>query len=466
MKGSPTFDGGMNTIFENFTQSSKTLNIPCYMIEVFAHNEKFFGRKDILRQISETLLPSDIMIASAEPGTINSVVLYGPAGFGKTEIAVEFVFAHHKRFDAVFWLRAEDETKLDLDFRQIAVKLGLQKDSQSQDPVVTRNMVKQWLSNSKKVLDVEEEPVDYDTASWLLIFDNADHPDLLLDYIVDSGHGSILITSRDPSAKELFWQSSLGIDVVKFDLAEGVEFLKRQSRRQNQPEICEKIVQLHDGHPLALAQIAGFVRHEYLSFSDVLDYVQNPDEKSRLFDHKYGIRETARGTIPLICEAGISQLPQASRTLLETLSFLDPDRIQENILNKRGLSQYHQARGPLLQSSLIRRNEMNNVLWMHRVDQEAVKDALSSQDTANTFRKAIQLIKDAWPVVEGSKRHRVERWPVCEGLYPHVEQLQEFYTRNPEHLTTEAEMDLAVLMQEAAWYVSTINDELQQLIIK
>jgi hypothetical protein len=456
-KGSSKFDGDIDTIFENFTLTSTPLNLPCYMIETFSQNKEFFGRKEILDQMGQILLPSHNMIASAEPGTINSVVLYGHPGFGKTEIAVEFVFSHHRKFDAVFWLRAEDETKLDLDFRQIAVKLGLQAPTQSQNPVLTRNLVLQWLSSPKKVLNADGEHAGYEDATWLLVFDNADSPDILPDYIIDSGRGSILITSRDPAAKNLFWQSSMVIDVEKFDPGEGIEFLKRQSRNQHQLEMCREIVKHYDGHPLALAQIAGFVKHEYLSFSDVLDYVRNPDEAPRLFDHNYGVRDIARGTLPVRFEAGISQLPPSSRSLLEILSFLDPDRIQESILIREGKTKYNQARKHLLQSSLVRRNELNNELWMHRVDQEAMKNGLSPQGRTETFQKAIRLIKESWPVVDYPKRHNVDRWPVCEGLFPHVEKLQEYYSQHPDQCTPEVAVDLAMLLQEAAWYVNIVG---------
>jgi ABC-type dipeptide/oligopeptide/nickel transport system ATPase subunit len=424
------------------------------MIEAFSQNKDFFGRETVLSKIGEALLPSNDMVASEEPGSIKSVVLCGPAGFGKTEIAVEFVFSQHKKFDAVFWLRAEDETKLDFDFRQIAIELGLQSPTQSHTPVVTRNLVTQWLSNPKRVLNANDEPEGFDSATWLLIFDNADHLEFIPDYIVDNGRGSILITSRNPAAKELFWQSTFPLDVEKFDLKEGVEFLKRQSKKRDQLDICQKIVEHYDGHPLALAQIAGFVRHEFLSFSDVLDYVHDPNETPRLFDHVHGIQKTARGTVPDICKAGLSQLPSTSRALLELLSFLDPDRIQEKILSQDGIGQYHQARRPLLQSSLIRRNEKNNELYMHRVDQDVVKNSLNPQKRIDTFQKAVQLIKESWPVVEFRKRHTVARWPLCEGLFPHVLKLQDYYKSQPHQYSAEVEINLAILLQEASWLVN------------
>ncbi|KAF2426279.1 hypothetical protein EJ08DRAFT_593835 [Tothia fuscella] len=447
----------MNIILENFAPSTNILNLPCFMVDTFAQNQEFFGRREILDAMEAVLRPKEDLLASNEPGAINSCVLLGPGGFGKTEIAVQFVAQVREYFDAVFWIRAEDETKLDLDYRNIAIRLGLQKDGQAQDSVVTRSLVTEWLSNPRKVLNADEDRPS-DRARWLLVFDNADRTEILNDYINIHGKGSILITSRDPNAGKLFWHShpSKVVRIDKFSLHEGVEFLLHQSRQRPGPSgvdsnPCSEIVQYFDGHPLALAQIAGLIRHEYLSFTDIVRYIESPHERRRLLEHNYGIRETARGTIPEVIAIGMGKLPEESKSLLEFLCFLDPDRIQEHMLYTSELGSYHQARRPLLQSSFVRNNENKDELWMHRVDQLNVRARLDAHRTTKTLATVIGRVKYAWPVVEMRRRHTIERWPICEGLYPHVQALQSHFQEHKGTWPVEVETNMANLLQEAAW---------------
>ena len=446
----------MDTILENFKQPEILLKLPCFMMKTFAQNKEFFGRQEILEQMRKALIPSGPPIASGEPGALRSVVLFGHGGFGKSEIAVQFAFCCKESFDAVFWIRAEDVTKLDNDFRDISISLGLQDSKTSQNPVITRNMVKEWLSNPRKILHPKDDQDSVtESVTWLLVFDNADDRSILRDYIDDiNGSGSIIITSRDPAAKDLFIDNCLSLEVVKFGVDEGVEFLQSQSHRTaDMSDVCRQIVEYHDGHPLALAQIAGFLQHEYLSYRDILQYLEDPMEKALLYDHKFGIKKTARGTTASLLAMGMEHLPRESRELLELMSFLDPDRVQENVLQKQYVpaSKYHQARKYLLQTSLIRRNEHREELWMHRVDQAAIKESMSMECRTSTFCTALRLIKDAWPTVPYRARHQVQRWPRCEALFPHVEVLQEYYDGTLKSLDADVEMTLAELAQEAAW---------------
>lgn len=448
----------MKTIFENFEPVTIELNIPCLMMDTLTRNKKFFGRQSVLQKMEDALVPQTPTLSSSEQGAIRSVVLRGPGGFGKTEIALEFVFKHEGSFDAIFWIRAEDRTKLDLDFRQIAVTLGLQSGSQPQSAVITTSQVKQWLSNPRKVFAADDDAPVGPKASWLLIFDNLDEAAILHDYVDEiTGNGAIIVTSRDPSSKNLFFECPQTIDIDKFGPQEGLEFLMTQSQERSEADICEQIVKFHDGHPLALAQIAGYLQHEYLSYSDILDYIQSPSERSLLYENRYGVRDTARGTVSELYTVGLAKLPDHSRALLNLLCFLDPDRIQESMLQNLGKTnhEYNQARKHLLQTSLIRRNEGKKELWMHRVDQQQMKENMTPEAQKSTFRAALKLVRDAWPTVPYRKRHSVSRWSQCKELYPHVEALQEWFEEWSKEHSGPCDpivlVDLASLSQEAAW---------------
>lgn len=53
------------------------------------------------------------------------VALHGLGGMGKTQICLEYVFRHIDKYDAVFWISADDTIKMGQDVRNALVKLGL-----------------------------------------------------------------------------------------------------------------------------------------------------------------------------------------------------------------------------------------------------------------------------------------------------------------------------------------------------
>ena len=78
-------------------------------------------------------------------------------GIGKTSIAIGFAFRRMSEFDAIFWTRADDVKKLEQDFGEIAVRLGLEDESELRNPVVSRDLAIGWLINPRRSLKEESE---------------------------------------------------------------------------------------------------------------------------------------------------------------------------------------------------------------------------------------------------------------------------------------------------------------------
>jgi hypothetical protein len=50
-------------------------------------------------------------------------------------------------------------------------------------------------------------------ANWLIVFKNADQPEIINDFWPSNGYGSILVTSRDPMTKTQFFFGDEGLEV-------------------------------------------------------------------------------------------------------------------------------------------------------------------------------------------------------------------------------------------------------------
>jgi Cdc6-like AAA superfamily ATPase len=95
------------------------------------------GRENVLKAIRRALDPS-------RRGS-RLFVLFGMAGVGKTQIALEYANEARKEFEIILWINC---TKLVESFRKVAKGLGLVSDSDDEDSVFAR--MKTWLLGTSK----------------------------------------------------------------------------------------------------------------------------------------------------------------------------------------------------------------------------------------------------------------------------------------------------------------------------
>ena len=437
------------------------------MVETFVQNSNFVGRKDVLAQLDEALLPPKVSFVSSESQRVRYAAVCGMGGLGKTEIAVEFAFSRKNSFDGAFLVRADGQEKLDSDFAKISIALGLEEPAEAKSQVISCDLAKGWFSNPIKFLNKIYDSVGISEAQWLLIIDNADGPDVLADYAHFFSGRSVLITSRYPLARETISTDELIINPQPFEDNEAQSLLEMFTRDPRQSDKALLIGQKLGGLPLAIAQMGDIIRRQLLTYADFLDVLEDENEIAELHETELGPRQqTARGNVATIW--AIEKLSQGSRSLLELLAFLDPDNISEQILqsgltaDKVKLSSgfpvtrlaKNSARAELLQSSLIRRNEEKGEICIHRLLQATVRAKMSSERKFNMFVTALSLKRLAWPDVSLMKRHNTERWDMCQTVYPHILSLQEHYIKNAFDGDALVNVELATLLNEAGWPVT------------
>ncbi|MEM9093025.1 MAG: TIR domain-containing protein, partial [Cyanobacteria bacterium P01_F01_bin.53] len=134
-----------------FPNKPKPWNVP------YERNPFFTGREEVLTALHQHL-NQDRAVAISQIQAIS-----GLGGIGKTQTAVEYAYRYREDYDVVFWVRADTTVELSSGFVAIAQLLDLpQKDDPAPDNVV--QAVKLWLTRH---------------PNWLLIFDNADQPELV-----------------------------------------------------------------------------------------------------------------------------------------------------------------------------------------------------------------------------------------------------------------------------------------------
>lgn len=451
--------------------------LPCYSIP-YGRNENFFGRELALEKVFEALSPRQTAMTPDPIMNPRTFALYGPGGMGKTQVACEFVYRHRSDFDAILWVNADNEARLLEDFNKIALKLGLvEKDSSdARDYGYTREVVKRWLLNPRKQLQDEKS----DLAHWLLVYDNVENPKLINNFWPYDGPGSILVTSRSPYSWAISWL------LVPFQVEEAKAFLLHLTGRSGiRDEEAMAVSEKLGGLPLALSvypfdivvarslkhlyrtQMAGFIRHRNMEFSDfivaygkgekrqeMLDAVTDPELRPSWYSHN------------LLSAFALDHLSPGAASLLNTFSMLDPEGIpDEMIINSLGtvalpgfpqtLEEYRSAREELLGSSLITGNRSHRKFFVHRIVQDVARIRLSKRAYRDVFLACIRMVSKMWPYeVFPSWRHTVERWSACEGLFPQISRLLDMTSvAMPSNGLDFADDFLVIrLLTDAGWY--------------
>ena len=91
--------------------------------------------------LDDVLLPSSGAASSGPAGNLKTFALCGLGRISKTRIALEFALTRKHNFDAVFFVRADSESKLAESFNNIAPKLGLSDEADVENRVVNRDRV-------------------------------------------------------------------------------------------------------------------------------------------------------------------------------------------------------------------------------------------------------------------------------------------------------------------------------------
>ncbi|CAN9210774.1 unnamed protein product [Alternaria alternata] len=460
----------------SFDPVKRSPKLPCFSVTSQEQNTAFFGREAVLRQIDKFLRPKatrdpedlvgEANLLSAPEATLKTFALCGIGGTGKTRIALQYAHTRRSEFEAIFWVSADNSNVLATEFAQIAVELGLLELSEAQDLPAACEVVKGWLCNPVRSYDTGA--VADREVPWLLIFDNVDELDVLSNFWPTAGVGSILMTSRDRGAKSHTHTANNGIDLRPFSGTEAEGFMKlitpSQSNTGQDAYIAEVASKL-GGLPLLITQMSNLMNRLFLSYKD---FLQLCDENGiSQVDWTQGDSSRAGLVFSIFQKLGLGGLPSASLSILQMVSFLDPDRVPEDILKSgisiqsvagfpRTMKDYFDARLKLMQSSLIELQPATDhkpeAISLHRIIQDVARDNLGPSERVEIFEATVKAVSAVWPFGELVDRFSTDRYEKCAGIFPSVIRLKGWQEQIHQISYCQDPDSCAALYNDAGWY--------------
>ena len=220
---------------------------------------------------------------------------------------------------------------------------------------------------------------------------------------------------------------------------EGIEFLLHRTKivglnaslddaSEYDITIAEEIWEAMAGLPLALDQAGAYILETGCGMANYLDLYQKRRGEllKRRGEHPSGHPELVTTTLSLSFQR-IERKNKAAAELLRLCAFLSPDAIPEEVFVE-GVEYLGSLLGPavadplafnetirdLLTYSLVRRNDTDKTLSIHRLAQAVIIDEMSEEIQLQWVERAIQVINLCYPREEAAPWHTSQRY------LPHV----------------------------------------------
>ncbi|MFV2178192.1 FxSxx-COOH system tetratricopeptide repeat protein [Actinomadura sp. LOL_016] len=270
-------------------------------------NINFTGREELLNRLRAGI--------SRQVTAVVPHALQGYGGVGKTQMAVEYAHRYKGDYDVVWWIPSDQPSLVRPTLAALAPHLGL-------PPVGTMGVEEA----AGAVLDCLRRGEPY--SRWLLIFDNADQPEDLRDYL-PQGDGHVLITSRNPR-----WDAVVRTVAVEvFSREESIEFLGKRASRAITREDADRLANELGDLPLALEQAGALQSETGMSVSEYLRMLK--ERTSQLLSEgkptEYPVPMTAAWKLSV--DSLADKLPEAVE-LLRCCAFFGPEPIPRDIFTR------------------------------------------------------------------------------------------------------------------------------------
>ena len=378
-------------IAETISVEPSTLSIP-------PRNPGFTGREELLR----------VMRTRLEGEPWQPLVLHGLSGVGKTSIAAEFVHREMQRYDAVWWIVAEQVARTRATLAALGERPPLELELSQSDMRQTVNYVLAELERA--------------TFSWLIVFDNAAGPDQIRE-LVPTGRGAVIVTTRDGT-----WaRHGRAVSVDVLPRRDSIALL--QSRGNITFDDADQLAERLGDLPLALEQASAM---RYAAGISVSEYLQRLDQQATSVlseGRPTGYPDTVASAFGLTYDEVKKDSPGAGQ-LLGMLSCMSAEPVSLALLRSADEKAVPPPLGRLLTQpaqldaavellerfGLAATVDSAQKVQVHRLVQLIVRDSLSPDDRDRAYQNARHLLIAANP----GRPEDLLTWEMHGQIGPHL----------------------------------------------
>lgn len=371
-------------------------------------NPNFSGRDRDLRQLRDELRTRRMAV-------FQPLTLHGLGGVGKTQVALEYAHRFRADYDIIWWMDCGQAQYVDASLADLGQQLREQFGVSVPEEGGVTEVCQQVLRTLSDGLPDKR---------WLLIYDNAEDVGQLTP-LLPGGGGHVLITSQSEE-----WQDiGTSLEVDKFLPGESVSHLRRRLRGITEADAARIAGVLQD-IPLAVAAAGALLALTGMSVEEYLERLEQQQTPTYPAGHPLNAypsgvakawnlslneletRSAAAARLLGICSVMAPQISQDlvnSQAMAETLRALDPT-ISEQAMIARLTRQID-----LL--ALIKVDNNNRQIHLHRVVQAVVRDRMSDDETAAARHAVHRMVVDARP--EGDVDDP-QTWRRYRAIWPHL----------------------------------------------
>jgi tetratricopeptide (TPR) repeat protein len=408
----PTISSGGSGVSSSAVQETTTRPVvplrtpgraPVIWGNVPPQNPNFTGREELLVQLHERVRGGTTAVLPQ--------ALHGMGGVGKSQLAVEYVYRHLGDYDLIWWISAERSAQIEDALVQLAQRMDLPvgRDANVAVPAV---------------MEALRRGTPY--ANWLLIFDNAEDPEVVRNYFPMGAPGSILVTSRN----QQWEQAARSLEVDVFEREESIALLRRR-----RPDLSEKpagsVAQALGDLPLAIEQAAAWLAETGMSAEEYLRLFNEERARTELLDVSPPLDYPA--TVAAAWNVSLSRLVSsnpAAQRLLQVCAFFAPEPIARTLIAGVHIAEIHPElnatlRNPMMVNrairdigryALARINHRTNSIQMHRLVQTVLIDRMNEAERTAMRHSAHLLLAAS----DRNDPVDPENWGKYGELYPHL----------------------------------------------
>ncbi|MFC4058400.1 FxSxx-COOH system tetratricopeptide repeat protein [Planomonospora corallina] len=369
-----------------------------------ARNASFTGRGTLLEELRGQLVGGSTAVVLPQ-------TLYGLGGVGKTQVALEYAHRFQADYDLVWWVPSEDRERINASFEELAPKLG----------VHVGESIAEVVGSVREALRLGQP-----YARWLLIFDNAEDPDALRDFL-PGGTGHVVITSRNQA-----WSSvAAPLEVDVFSRQESLEHLRRRVPGLAEQDALQVAAAL--GHlPIAVEQAAAWLAETGMPAATFVEQLES--ETARVLS--MGQPRDYPHPVAVTWSLSLAQLRErspASVRLLELCAFFAPEPISMSLLYGdemiRALLPYDDTlreklvMGRVIQEvgrfALAKVDQGNNTIQVHRLVQLVIRDQMTDEEQETACHEVHRILVGARP--RQGEVDDPENWSRYDLIWQHLQ---------------------------------------------